>query len=155
MNAKLRPASPRRVDEWEQFRPAEFSRRPSGSVGRKLLVAAVLAAVLAVIWVVFKPPLTGTVAQIRKAISGLRHSSAAPAKRRIAAGRTRREARLARPHRPEQPPDSAAARRPFEVYLLDGDRYIRLDASNRSVLLNTQTGETTWIDSDTIADNQR
>lgn len=154
MNANLKPALPRPVDEWKEFRPAEFSRRSSASVGPKLLLSAVLVAALALIWITFKPPITGTVAHIRKAISGLGHSPASP-KRRVAAERTRRGPHSARAQQTQLLKDGESALRPFEVYLLDGDRYIRVDASNRSVLLNTQTGEATWVDSDAAADNQR
>ena len=44
---------------------------------------------------------------------------------------------------------------PFEVYLLDGDRFVRVDASNRSVLLNMKTGETTWMASDGTGEDRR
>jgi hypothetical protein len=44
---------------------------------------------------------------------------------------------------------------PFEVYLLDGNRYIRVDSSSRSVLLNMQTGETTWTDTGGAAEGRR
>lgn len=157
MSARLKPAPRSPVDDWEEFRPAEISRgRSSRSTGSKLLVSVLLFAVLLLVWVLLKPPITGTVAQIRKAISGLGQSPAASRKPRVAAGRTRREWQSARPQRAQELRDpGSAALRPFEVYLLDGDRYIRVDASSRSVLLNTQTGETTWIDSDRVAQNRK
>lgn len=156
MNANLKPALPRPVDEWKEFRPEEFTRRSSSGVVLKLLVLVFLVAVLLLSWIFFKPSIGGTVAKIQKAISGLRPSPVASShKRSVAAERTHRESRSIRAQRVEQPTNSAAALRPFEVYLLDGDRYIRVDASDRSVLLNTRTGETTWVDSDSMAEDRR
>lgn len=57
--------------------------------------------------------------------------------------------------RAEAPQPGPRGPGPFEVYLLDGDRYIRVDSSSRSVLLNIQTGETTWMDSDAVAERRR
>ena len=155
MNAKLNRAPSRPVDDWEEFRPAGSSRQPSRSATRKLLLSAAVFVVLALTWWLFKRPITGAVAEIANAISGPGRPPASSIKPRVAASKTRKEFRFARAQRPEQPKDGGTALRPFEVYLLDGDRYIRVDASNRSVLLNTQTGETTWIDSDNIAENSR
>ena len=155
MNARLKQALPR-PDEWNEFRPEEFSRRSSRSVGLKLLLSVALVSALLLIWVILKPQIRGTMTQIRKAISGPEQSPVKSSRKRHAgAAGARRDLRATRDHRPEQPTPGEAAPGPFEVYLLDGDRYIRVDASDRSVLLNTQTGETTWIDSDTMAENRR
>lgn len=156
MNVNLKPALPRPVDEWKEFRPEEFSRRSSSGVLLKLLVPVFLLAVLLLSWIFFKPSISGTVAQIQKAISGLRPSPVASShKRSVAAGKSHRESRSALAQRAEQPSPGEAAPGPFEVYLLDGDRYIRLEANDRSVLLNTRTGETTWVDSDSMAEDRR
>ncbi|HKW68006.1 MAG TPA: hypothetical protein VJP04_12005 [Terriglobales bacterium] len=57
--------------------------------------------------------------------------------------------------RGEALPDAVRLPGPFEVYLLDGDRFVRVDASNRSVMLNMQTGETTWMASEGVDENRR
>lgn len=155
MNARLKQAQSRPADDWEEFRPARSSQRSSRSVARKLLASAFLFAAMVLIWVMFKPRISGTVAGIRSVISGLGRSPVASSpKQRVAAEKKRRGLRPSSAYRPE-PETGGTALRPFEVYLLDGDRYIRVAASDRSVLLNTETGETTWIDSDSMAGNRK
>jgi len=62
----------------------------------------------------------------------------------------RRTLRPSGRERVELPQRGGSGPGPFEVYLLDGNRYIRVDSSSRSVLLNMQTGETTWMDSEAV-----
>jgi hypothetical protein len=97
-----------------------------------------------------------TVAEIKRVISELgRARPAAAGPQTATSAVARRAPRSSRLGRGEAPPDGARVPGPFEVYLLDGDRFIRVDSSNRSVLLDMQTGETTWMASDTAAERRR
>lgn len=149
MSAKLKLAPRKAVDDWKEFRPLEVTRRrQSRSLFPKLLLATFLFAGLAVLWLMFKPQIGGAVAEIGRAISQLGQKQAVSSRPRSGPSAVVRKA--ARPLRTEGGKlldDAARAPGPFEVYLLDGDRFIRVDSSSRSVLLNVQTGETTWLDS--------
>ena len=65
-----------------------------------------------------------------------------------AAAAVRRPLRSSARGRAESRQPGSSGPGPFEVYLLDGDHYIRVDSGSRSILLNMHTGETTWMDSD-------
>jgi hypothetical protein len=151
MSAKLKPMPRRPADNWDQFRPLEVTRRRrSRSPLPKLLIATFLFVALVIIWGVFKPQIRGTVSEISQAISRLGQRPAASTKARSAASAAvRRTLRPAQRGLDARWEETARSHGPFEVYLLDGDRYIRVDSSSRSVLLNMRTGETTWLDSDT------
>jgi hypothetical protein len=155
MSAKLKPAPRRPVDDWEEFRPVEVSqRRSSHSAAPKLLIASLLFTVLVLIWVYFKPSIGGTVAQIGRVVDELGHRNMASNRSRTpVAAVVRRTPRTFSATRGESPRDAARVPGPFEVYLLDGNRYIHVDSRNKSVLLNMKTGETTWRD--TTAPSQR
>ena len=148
MSAKLKLAPRKAVDDWKEFRPLEVTRRrQSRSLLPKLLIATLLFAGLAVMWLLFKPQIGGAVAELGRAISQLGQRQAVLGKKRSAtAAVVRKAARVPHTWRGEGVDDAARAPGPFEVYLLDGDRFIRVDSSSRSVLLNMQTGETTWLD---------
>jgi hypothetical protein len=157
MSAKLKPAPRRPVDDWEEFRPVQASpRRSSRSAAPKLLTATLLFIVLVLIWVYFRPSIRGTVAQIRRAVAELgQRNVASNRSRNPAPVVARRAPRSFAATRGESPKDMARVPGPFEVYLLDGNRYIRVDSSSRSVLLNMQTGETTWMDTAGVAEGRR
>jgi hypothetical protein len=150
MSAKLKLAPRKPVDDWKEFRPLEVTRRrQSRSLVPKLLLAVFLFTGLAVMWVLFKPQIGGAVAELERAISQLGQKGAGSSKARSATSAVVRKA--TRPLHTEGGrvlDDAARAPGPFEVYLLDGDRFIRVDSSSRSVLLNMRTGETTWLDAD-------
>ncbi|MGE5205250.1 MAG: hypothetical protein ACM3PW_06520 [Chlamydiota bacterium] len=149
MSAKLKLAPRKPVDDWKEFRPLEVTRRrQSRSVVPKLLIAIFLFAGFAVMWLLFKPQIGGAVAELGRAISQLGQKQAVSSKPRSATSAVVRKAtRVPRTGRGEWVDDAGRPPGPFEVYLLDGDRFIRVDSSSRSVLLNVQTGETTWLDS--------
>lgn len=151
MSAKLKLAPRKPADDWKEFRPLEVTRRRrSRSVPRELIIASFLFVALVIIWVVFKPQIRGTVSEISQAISRLAQRPAAATKSHSpASAAVRRTQRAAQRGLDERWPDTARTPGPFEVYLLDGDRYIRVDSSSRSVLLNLRTGETTWLESGT------
>lgn len=153
MSAKLKVVPRRPADDWQEFRPLEVTRRRrSRSALPKLLVAGFLFAALVIIWVVIKPQIRGTVSEISQAISRLGQRPAAATKAHSAvSAAVRRTSRPGQRGRDEQWVNTAATPGPFEVYLLDGDRYIHVDSSNKSVLLNMRTGETTWLESDSSA----
>jgi hypothetical protein len=97
-----------------------------------------------------------TVAEIKRVISELGRARPAAAEPRAATSAVARRApRSSRLARGESPQGGARVPGPFEVYLLDGDRFIRVDSRNRSVLLDMQTGETTWMASDATRDSHR
>ncbi len=153
MSAKLKLAPRKPADDWEEFRPLEVSRRRrSRSVPRELIIASFLFVALVIIWLVFKPQIRGTVSEISQAISRLAQRPAAATKSHSSASTAaRRTSRPAQRGLDERWQGTARTHGPFEVYLLDGDRYIRVDSSSRSVLLNMRTGEATWLESDTSA----
>lgn len=156
MNAKLKTVVRRPVDEWKEFRPEVVSRRPARSATPKLLILSFLTAVFLLSWVFFKVPIAKTAAEIKSAIFQLGQSRVASTKSGPSTPAVvRRVLRPSRPGRGEPVQDFAREPGPFEVYLLDGDRFIRVDSRDKSVLLNMQTGETTWLDSDAAAEGRR
>jgi hypothetical protein len=156
MSAKPKLAPPKQLDEFREFRPAAVSsRRPSRSATPRLLILSFLTVVFFLIWIFFRPSLGGTVAEFKKVISQLGRNRGTTAPRTATSAVGRRVPQHARTGRAESLPDAARIPGPFEVYLLDGDRFIRVDASNRSVLLNMQTGETTWMASDGVTESRR
>lgn len=157
MSAKPKLAPRKPVDEWKEFRPAAVSpRRPPRSATPKLLVLSFLTAVFFLSWIFFRPPIGKTVAEIKRVISELgRARPAATGPHAATSAVARRTVRSSRLARGESPQGGARVPGPFEVYLLDGDRFIRVDSSNRSVLLDMQTGETTWMASDTAPYSRR
>lgn len=143
----------RPADEWAQFRPLEVSRRrqPRSAVPKTLVIASFLFALIFAFWVFFRPQIRGTMAEIRKAMADLAQARVTARKARpTTAAAARRTLRSTDRERVESPRSGNSGPGPFEVYLLDGDRYIRVDSSSRSVLLNMQTGETTWMDSEAV-----
>lgn len=156
MSAKPKVAPRKQVDEFREFRPvAVSSRRPSRSATPKLLILSFLTLVFFLSWIFFRPSIGSTVAEIKKVMSELGRNRVASAPRAAVPAVPARVAPRARLGRAESSPDAARIPGPFEVYLLDGDRFVRVDASNRSVLLNMQTGETTWTASDAGAERRR
>lgn len=155
MNAKLKPVVRKPVDEWKEFRPEVVSGRPARSATPKLLILSFLTAVFLVSWVFFKVPIVRTATEIKSVISQLGQSRVASTNSRPSTPAVvRKVLRPSRPGRGEPVQDFAREPGPFEVYLLDGDRFIHVDSRDKSVLLNMQTGETTWIDS-TAAESRR
>ncbi len=150
MSAWFKLARRKTVDDWEEFRP-HTALRPRTSSSSKLLVACLLFIGLVLVWIWFKPDITGTVAQIKSAISQMGQRQVTARRSRPASSTAARRAPARSAAARASSPQDARLPGPFEVYLLDGDRFIRVDASSRSVLLNTETGETTWIESDAAA----
>lgn len=157
MSAKLKPALRRPVDDWTEFRPVEASRQKARrSVPTSLLVVTFLFAVLVTVWVLFKPQIAETVAEFSKAVSEMGQPRAVSSKSRAtAAAPARRAARPVSASSASAPENATREPGPFEVYLLDGDRYVRVDSNDRSVLLNLRTGETTWLDSEAATAGRR
>lgn len=154
MSARPKLVVKRPADDWAEFRPLEVSHRrqqPRSSVPKTLIIATFLFALIFAFWVFFRPQIRGTVAEIRKAMADLAQSrvTARKASPATAAASRRTLRSLDREHAESSRPANSGPG-PFEVYLLDGDRYIRVDSSSRSVLLNMRTGETTWMDSDMV-----
>ena len=151
MSARPKLATKRPADEWAEFRPIEVSsrRRPRSVVPKTLVIATFLFSLIFAIWVFFRPQIRGTMAEIRKAMAELAQTREAPKKSSpAAAAAVRRPFRSPARGRAEFPQPGRSGPGPFEVYLLDGDHYIRVDSGSRSILLNMHTGETTWMDSD-------
>lgn len=157
MSAKPKLAQRKQVDEFREFRPAAVSsRRPPRSATPKLLILSFLTVVFFLSWIFFRPSIGRTVDEIKKAMSELGQTSAATTTTRTTASTVaRRVPRHDRLGRGESLPEAAPTPGPFEVYLLDGNRFIHVDASNRSVLLNMKTGETTWMASDGAGEDRR
>ena len=156
MSAKPKVAPRKQVDEFREFRPvAVSSRQPSRSATPKLLILSFVTLVFFLSWMLFRPSIGTTVAEIKKVMSELGRNRVAEAPRTSTPGVARKAPQHDRLRRGESLPDAARLPGPFEVYLLDGDRFVRVDASNRSVLLNMQTGETTWMASEGIGENRR
>ena len=156
MSAKPKVAPRKQVDEFREFRPAAVSsRQPSRSGFPKLLILSFVTAVFFVSWILFRPSLGNTVAEIKKVMSELSRNRVADAPRTASPAMARKAPQHDRLRRGESLPDAARIPGPFEVYLLDGDRFVRVDANNRSVLLNMQTGETTWMASESGPERRR
>ncbi|HJT01499.1 MAG TPA: hypothetical protein VJ756_20560 [Terriglobales bacterium] len=156
MSAKPKLTPGKQVDEFRAFRPvAVSSRRSSRSVTPRLLVLSFLTAIFFLSWIFFRPSIGQTVAEIKNVISELGRAPASETAPRTTTPALARKPQHARLGREESVPDTARIPGPFEVYLLDGDRFIHVDASNRSVLLNMKTGETTWMASDGVGQDNR
>ena len=146
----------RPVDDWTEFRPAEVSpRKMRRSVPTSLLVVTFLFAVLVTVWVLFKPQIAETVAEFSKAVSEMGPATTPSKPRPSASISARRAARPVAASRGTALDSATRVPGPFEVYLLDGDRYVRVESNDRSVLLNMRTGETTWLDSDAVKASRR
>ena len=144
MSARLKVVPRKPADDWAEFRP-EASPRPTPWF--KLVLAILCLGALVVTWSWLKPPIRSTVAQIKQAMLGL--GKPAPAKKPPLTTREPKH-RARNPHlQSEVSESSVGGSGAFEVYLLDGDRFVRVEANSRSVLLNMRTGEATWIYSDT------
>jgi len=156
MSAKPKVAPRKQVDDFREFRPVAVSpRQPSRSATPKLLILSFLTVVFFLSWILFRPSIGSTVAEIKKVMSELGRNRMADAPRTAIPAVARRVPQHDRLPRGESLPDAARLPGPFEVYLLDGDRFVRVDANNRSVLLNMQTGETTWMASEGAGENRR
>jgi hypothetical protein len=156
MSAKPKVAPRKQVDEFREFRPVAVSpRQPSRSATPKLLILSFLTVVFFLSWILFRPSIGNTVAEIKKVMSELARNRVADAPRTATPAVARKVPQHDRLQRGESLPGDARVPGPFEVYLLDGDRFVRVDASNRSVLLNMQTGETTWTASDAGSERRR
>lgn len=158
MSARPKVVVKRPADEWAEFRPVEVSsrRRPRSAVPKTLVIATFLFSIIFAIWVFFRPQIRGTMSEIRKAMAELAQTRGAARKSSPAtAAAVRRPLRPSARGRAESPQPGSSRPGPFEVYLLDGDHYIRVDSSSRSVLLNMQTGETTWMDSEGVGERRR
>lgn len=158
MSARPKLVVKRPADEWAEFRPVEVSsrRRPRSAVPKTLVIATFLFSIIFAVWVFFRPQIRGTMAEIRTAMAELAQARVNGRKSRPAtAAVVHRTLRPSARERVELLPRSGSGPGPFEVYLLDGDRYIRVDSSSRSVLLNMQTGEATWMDSDAVGERRR
>jgi hypothetical protein len=146
MSAKPKLAPGKQVDEFREFRPvAVSSRRQRHSTTPMLLILSFLTVVFFLSWMFFRPSIGQTVAEIKKVISELGRAPAATPASSTTSSAVARKPQHVRQGRGESSPEAARIPGPFEVYLLDGDRFVRVDASNRSVLLNMKTGETTWM----------
>lgn len=156
MSAKPKVAPRKQVDEFREFRPvAVSSRQPSRSATPKLLILSFLTVVFFLSWILFRPSIGNTVAEIKKVMSELGRNGVTDSSRPATPAVARKAPQHDRLRRGEALPDAVRLPGPFEVYLLDGDRFVRVDASNRSVLLNMQTGETTWMASGGMGENRR
>jgi hypothetical protein len=156
MSATPKSAPGKQVDEFREFRPvAVSSRRQRHSTTPKLLILSFLTVVFFLSWIFFRPSISNTVAEIKKVISELGQAPAAAPTSRATTAVLARKPQHVRLGREESLPEAARVPGPFEVYLLDGDRFIRVDARNRSVLLNMKTGETTWTASDGVGEDRR
>jgi hypothetical protein len=156
MSGKPKLSPGKQVDEFREFRPvAVSSRRQRHSATPKLLILSFLTVVFFLSWIFFRPSISKTVAEIKKVISELGQAPAGETAPRTTTPALAHKPQHARTGRGESVPDTARDPGPFEVYLLDGDRFIHVDASNRSVLLDMKTGETTWIASDGVGEDRR
>ena len=156
MSAKPKVAPRKQVDEFREFRPvAVSSRQPSRSATPKVLILSFLTVVFFLSWMLFRPSIGSTVAEIKKVMAELGRNGVTDSSRTATPAVARKPPQHDRLRRGEALPDAVRLPGPFEVYLLDGDRFVRVDASNRSVLLNMQTGETTWMASEGVGENRR
>ena len=156
MSGKPKVAPRKQVDEFREFRPVGgSSRQPSRSATPKLLILSFLTVVFFLSWMLFRPSIGNTVAEIKKVMSELGRNGVTDSSRIATPAVARKAPQHDRLRRGEALPDAVRLPGPFEVYLLDGDRFVRVDASNRSVMLNMQTGETTWMASEGVGENRR
>lgn len=147
--AVRRSAVPGPENDWDNFRPERELKLVQRSHSRRRLPIAVIATALlmgavAVLWL--RPQLHVTVSDISTAIRALRQPEL-PSKTRKShqvQSVIRHPSRLRRGSGAS--PGRVTELGPFDAYILDGDRYIRLEGMTKYALLDTRTGEIIWIE---------
>jgi len=135
-------------DDWDQFRPAHDLQVLPGKRSPKVPLLLVLATVLfgaVVVSFHFQPKVKGAVAHIAKAVLDLGRPARVIAPTKSVAMRSVPPRRKLRHLRPEMRARGVSALGPFEAYVLDGDRYIRVEGISQYALLDTRTGKIIWI----------
>ena len=137
-------------NDWDKFRPERELKLVQRDHSRRrlpiilLFATALLVGVVAALWL--RPHLYGTVAEISKAIRAFSQPElpSTAKKRHQVQSVIRRPSRLRRSSGVS--PDRVTEPGPFETYVLNGDRYIRVEGMTKYALLDTRTGEIIWIE---------
>lgn len=138
----------RSADEWDQFRPLRDLDVPIRKRSRQVPLLLVIATVLflvALLAIHFQPEVEGAVAHVAKSILDLGRPAriiAPPRPSAMVSVRTRRKLRRLSP---QVRSSGLPVLGPFDVYVLDGDRYIRVEGLSKYALLDTRTGKIIWI----------
>ncbi len=133
------------MDDWNKFRPVrdlERAHRQRRRVRFVLVVATVLFFAVLIVRLV-RPHVTEVLAYARATLTSR------PKELRIPHSDLKN--RFTRSHRrqrdlfPERRVRRPAELGPFDAYVLNGNRYIRVESMNKYGLLDTRTGKITWI----------
>src|SRR5579863_7203168 len=140
---RVRPA-----DDWDQFRPVRDLRVPPRRRTRQVPLLLVLATILffvALLAFHFQPEVEGAVAHVAKAVLDLGRPARVIAPTRPGETGSLRSRRKPRRLSPQVRSSGVPALRPFDVYVLDGERYVRVEGMSKYALLDTRTGKIIWI----------
>jgi len=140
---------PRPDNDWDQFRPARDlqvarrQRRQPRIAFALVLIIALFVAVLVAFR--FRLQVENAVANVTKAILESRRPAPVAPPRRTVETRSLHPRRKLRNLTPERRSSGASALGPFDAYVLDGDRYIRVEGMSKYALLDTRNGKIIWI----------
>lgn len=145
-----RSAVPGPENDWDDFRPERETKLAQRNHSRRrlpivlALVTVVLMGAVAILWL--RPYLRGTVADISNTIRAFSQPEVPPRtkKSRQVQSVIRHPNRFRRGSGASR--DRVAELGPFDAYVLDGDRYIRVEGMTKYALLDTRTGEIIWIE---------
>lgn len=149
MSGNRRAVRPGPDDDWDNFRPQrdlETVRRNHSQrlVPILLVLATVLFIALMTAWWL-RPHIHGAVDDVAKAIRAFSQpelpskAKKRPQNQSVIRSRKRR-------HRVSGPSHGRATELgPFDAYVLNGDRYIRVEGMATYALLDTRTGDIIWI----------
>ena len=108
MSAKPKLAPRKQVDEFREFRPVAVSpRQPLRSATPKLLILSFLTIVFFLSWILFRPSIGSTVAEIKKVMSELGRNRVADAPRTATPATAHKVPQHDRLPRGESLPDAA------------------------------------------------
>ena len=144
-----RSAVPGPENDWDDFRPERETKLSQRNQSRRplpivLALATILLLGAVALWL--RPQLRGTIADVSKTIRTLGQPELPPRKKKSRqvqsvirhSNRFRRGSGVS--------PRRVADMGPFDAYILDGDRYIRVEGMTKYALLDTRTGEIIWIE---------
>ncbi len=135
----------RSEDDWDQFRPARDLKLAPPKRPRQGLVLATVLVFAVMVAFRFRPEVETAVAHVARAVLDSRQPAWVITRTKVVERRSIDSHGKRRIFRPEPRSGGAAALGPFDAYVLDGDRYIRIEGMSTYALLDTRTGKVIWI----------
>jgi hypothetical protein len=131
-------------NDWDKFRPAR-DLRTARRKQRRIPVALILATALLLAFLLadqLRPRVEAALAYVAKVALGPKREEV-PLRRQSDSEKP--SARPYQTHYRRDPRFSRTELGPFDAYVLDGSRYIRVEGKDSYALVDTKTGKVTWI----------